>query len=48
MYDLMVMIVHQAVGQYHGIKPLGRLRDHGQEGAAILVILEDGFAPVTT
>jgi hypothetical protein len=46
--DQMVMVVHQAVGQYHRIETLRCLCDHIEESVAILVIVKDGFAPVAT
>ena len=46
--DQVVMVSHETVGQYHGVEPHHCLRDHSQEGIAIRVILEDGFASIST
>jgi hypothetical protein len=42
------MVVHKAIGQYRRIETLRCLCDHIEGSVAILVIVKDGFAPVTT
>jgi hypothetical protein len=44
--DQVVVVVHQAIGQYRCIETLRCLCDHIEESVAIFVIIKDGFAPV--
>jgi hypothetical protein len=41
-----VVVTHQAVGQHLRIEALYALGQHGEQGGAVGVVHEDGFAPV--